>query len=216
MRALFRPGSDAESLLRSVLQPARLRELRRHERRLADAGPLEYAALESGHDVEAWIGEFLDVEAISWKGRGGRALASNEVDQAYFRAVAREAFARGQLMMLALRLNGRAIAYKCNFLSGEGSFGFKIAFDEEHARHSPGVLLELENIRRLQAWPEIRWMDSCADASHRVLDRLWPGRRTVQDVVVGTGKPLGDWFVAALPLLRLLKRKLFARRRHGR
>jgi hypothetical protein len=111
-------------------------------------------------------------------------------------------------MMLAMRLDGRPIAHKCNFLSGPGSFAFKIAFDEEYARHSPGVLLELENIRRLHAQSKVRWMDSCADPSHPMLDRLWPDRRTIQDVVVGAGRPLGDCVVATAPLLRLLNRKL--------
>jgi hypothetical protein len=56
-------------------------------------------------------------------------------------------------------------------------------------------------------------MDSCADSGHPMLDRLWPDRRTIQSVVVGAGGALGDWVVAALPLLRLLKWKLSARRR---
>jgi hypothetical protein len=212
LRPLFQPGRDVESDARSGMQPGRWRELGRHERRLADAGPLEYAALGPGDDVDAWIEEFLRVEAISWKGRGGRALSDDEVGREYFRTVARAAFARGQLMMLALRLNGRAIAHKCNFLAGPGSFAIKIAFDEEHARHSPGLLLEIENIRQVHARPEIRWMDSCADVPHAMLDRLWPGRRTVQTVVVGAGGRLGDWVVAAMPLLRLVKRRLSARR----
>ncbi|HEV2668965.1 MAG TPA: GNAT family N-acetyltransferase, partial [Blastocatellia bacterium] len=95
-----------------------------------------------------------------------------------------------------------------NFLSGQGSFAFKIAFDEEYARYSPGVLLELENIRRLHAQSKVKWMDSCAATSHPMFDRLLPDRRTIQDVVIGAGKPLGDWVVAATPLLRLLNRKL--------
>jgi hypothetical protein len=213
LRALFRPRGDAESDIRSVMHPSRLRELRRHERRLADEAKLEYAALEPGDDVDAWIEEFLRVEEISWKGKGGRALAASPLDRDWFVEVARAGAKRGQLMMLALRRGDTAIAHKCNFLSGAGSFAFKIAFDEEHARHSPGVLLELENIRRLHARPQTRWMDSCADAAHPMLDRLWPDRRTVQNVVVGTGRGLGDWVVAALPLLRLLKWKLSARRR---
>jgi len=114
-----------------------------------------------------------------------------------------------------MRLDGRPIAHKCNFLSGPGSFAFKIAFDEKYARHSPGVLLELENIRRLHTQSKIRWMDSCADPSHPMLNRLWPDRRTIQDVVVGAGRPLGDWVVATAPLLRLLNRKLLRRGANG-
>src|SRR5262245_64353616 len=83
--------------------------------------------------------EFLEFESNSWKGKGGRALVCSETDRKYFVEIAREAFRRGKLMMLALRFNGRPIAYKVNFLSGDGSFAFKIAFDEEYARYSPEI-----------------------------------------------------------------------------
>ena len=215
MRALFRPASDAEAYMRAALHGTRRHELRRHERRLSEAGRLEYLSLEPGDDVAAWTEEFLQTEAISWKGKGGRALAQDDADREYFVEVAKEAFRRGQLMMLAMRLDDRPIAHKCNFLSGPGSFAFKIAFDEKYARHSPGVLLELENIRSLHTQSKIRWMDSCADPSHPMLDRLWPDRRTIQDVVVGAGRPLGDWVVATAPLLRLLNRKLLRRGANG-
>ena len=207
MRALFRPDVDADTYLRSRLHRSR-RELKRMERRLSETGRLEYILLEPGHNVDAWIEEFLQLEAISWKGMAGRALIQDEADREYFVEVSREAFRRGQLTMFALRLDGRPVSQHCGFVSGPGAFAFKDAFDEQYARYSPGVLLFLEIIRRLHARPEIRWMDSCADPFHPTLDRLLPDRRTIQDVVVSTGKSPGDWVVAAAPLLRLLNRKL--------
>jgi hypothetical protein len=210
-RALLRPGADAESFVRTAVRPVKLRELRRHERRLADLGPLAYRSLEPGGDVEAWIEEFLEIEALSWKGKGGRALVLDDADKAYFATIAREAFRRGKLMMLSLELGGRTIAHKCNFTSGAGSFAYKISFDEEHARHSPGVLLELENIRLVHARPEIRWMDSCADAAHAMLDRLWPDRRTIVSIVVGTGRGAGSLVVAGIPLLKWINRHALRR-----
>src|SRR5262249_30600983 len=140
-RALFRPAADAEDYVRSALGRFRTKELRRQERRLAETGRLEYAALDpcvGGDNVGGWVEEFLEFEAKSWKGKGGRALVCSETDRKYFVEIAREAFRRGKLMMLALRFNGRPIAYKVNLLSGVGSFAFKIAFDEEYARYSPG------------------------------------------------------------------------------
>lgn len=208
MRAMLRPASDVETYMRAAFHGRRRHELRRHERRLSEAGRVEYLSLEPGNDVAAWIEEFLRIEAISWKGMGGRALICDEADRDYFVEVAKAAFRRGQLMMLALHVNGRPIAHTCNFLSGHGSFAFKIAFDEEYARYSPGVLLEWENIRRLHAQSKVKWMDSCADPSHPMFDRLLADRRTIQDVVVGAGSLLGDWVVAATPLFWLLKRNL--------
>jgi hypothetical protein len=211
-RALFRPAVDADQYMRAALPRIRWKEMRRQERRLAETGRLEYLVLEPGGDVGAWIEEFIQLEAISWKGRAGRALACNETWREFFVTAATEAFHRGQLMMLALHLNGRPIAHKCNFLARPGSFAFKIAFDEEYARFSPGVLLELENIRRLHAQTEIRWMDSCADADRFMINHLWPDRRTISTLVLGTGKRGGDFFVAAIPMLRWLNRTLLRRK----
>lgn len=210
-RALFRPASDAETYVRAALRRARRKEFERQERRLLDAGRVEYLSLEPGDDLAAWIEDFLQTEAISWKGAGGRALVCNEDNRDYFVEVAEEAFRRGRLMMLALRVDGRPIAHKCNFLSGHGSFAFKIAFDESYARYSPGVLLELENIRRLHAQSNVKWMDSCADTDRFMINHIWTDRRTIQTLVVGAGKPLGDLVVAAIPLLKWLNRQLFRR-----
>jgi hypothetical protein len=214
-RALFEPGVDAEQYMRKALPRIRLKEMRRQERRLAETGQLEYIVLQPDGDVETWIQEFVQLEALSWKGKVGRALASNEQWKEFFITVAKEAFHRNQLMMLALRFNGRLIADKCNFLAGEGSFAFKIAFDEEYARFSPGILLELENIRQLHARPEIRWMDSCADPDRVMINRLWPDRRTISTLVVGTGQSPGDLVVAAIPMMRWLNRKLLRRKLNG-
>jgi hypothetical protein len=210
-RALFRPDADAEAYIRSALSRVRRKEYRRQERRLAETGRLEYTALEPGADAGAWIEEFLEFESKSWKGEGGRALACDETDRKYFVEIAGEAFRRGKLMMLALRFNGRPIAYKLNFLSGAGSFAFKIAFDEEYARYSPGVLLELENIRLLHERSQIRWMDSCADPDRFMINHLWTDRRVIQTVVVSAGKPQGNFALAAIPLLKWGNRQIFRR-----
>src|SRR6185503_3504833 len=100
------------------------------------------------------------------------------------------------------------IAMKCNFLAGAGSFAFKIAFDETCARYSPGVLLELENIRRLHSRRELRWMDSCADSGHPMIEGLWRDRRTVETLVVSTGKGMGGLVVSALPLLKWIHHRV--------
>jgi hypothetical protein len=218
-RALFRPAADAEDYVRSAMGRFRRKEIRRLEKRLAETGRLEYTTLDScvgDGDVDAWIEEFLEFEAKSWKGKGGRALACSETDRKYFVEISREAFRRGKLMMLALHFNGHPIAYKVNFLSGDGSFAFKIAFDEEYARYSPGVLLELENIRLLHERTQIRWMDSCANPDRFMINQLWTDRRAIQTLVISTGKRHGDLAVAAIPLLKWGNRRLFRRDLLGR
>lgn len=211
LRALFRPTVDADTYLCDALSAKHRKMIRRQERQLSEIGRLEYDALTQDDDVAVWVEEFLRLEAGGWKGRENSAIASNEADRAYFKSIAKEAFRRGRLSMLALRLDGLPIAYKCDFHAGRGVFTFRIAFDENYARNSPGVLLEVENIRRLHALSQIEWVDSCNDSFSSMFNRLWPARRTILDVVVGAGKSWGDWIVAGIPLLKLLNRKLLRR-----
>jgi len=213
-RAFFRQAADPATYLRDAISGVRRKEMKRLERRLAETGRLEYLMLNQESDVAAWIDEFLRVEATGWKGQAGRATASNELEREFFVTVATEAFRRGQLMMLSLHYDGRSIAHKCNFLAGDGSFAYKIAFDEQYARYSPGVLLEVENINRLHERAETHWMDSCADPDRFMINQLWPARRTISTVLIGTGKAPGDLVVAAIPMLRWFIRKLVWLRRN--
>lgn len=184
------------------------KELRRLERRLAQAGGAEYAELERPEELESWIADFLELEARGWKGRGGSALASSAAGRLFFTRASRAAARRGRLMMLGLRSAGRFVAMKCNFLSDEGGFAFKIAYDEDYARFSPGTLLELENMRRFEARPGLQWMDSCAASDHFMANRLWPDRRSLVDLVTTTGRAAGDLMVSSLPFVHWISRTL--------
>jgi hypothetical protein len=141
--------------------------------------------------LEERIEEFLELEAAGWKGERGSALGSTAAGARFFRAMAMQASARGRLMMVGLELDGRPVALKCNLLAGEGSFAFKIAYDEDYARFSPGALLELENIRAFHRRPALQWMDSCAAPEHFMLNRLWLERRPLIDVLAATGRAPG-------------------------
>lgn len=206
-RALLRRARDAESCIRSALPGRRLKELNRVQRRLAEKGRLTFEQITPEANVSEWIDGFLELEAKGWKGKAGTALAATREKRQFFVESARSAFARGQLMMLRLRLNDRAIAYKCNFLSG-GAFAFKIAYDEEYGSYSPGVHLELENIRRFHALDGIEWMDSCADSGHFMANHLWSERRTIQTTVVAVRGRFNGLRLSVLPFLRWAKRSL--------
>lgn len=209
-RALLRPRRDAQDYLREALSREHRKDFRRRERRLAETGALEYAAMGATDDPRPWIEEFLEVDRLSWKGKQGVALTSGPGEREFFETILFEAFARGRLMMLALRYEGRAIACKCNFIAGRGSYAFKIAFDEEYGHVSPGILLEMENIRRLHADGELDWMDSCADPHSTMINRLWLDRLPMQSIAVGLGRR-GRLAVALMPLLKWLNRQVFRR-----
>ena len=207
-RAFYRPGADADSYLTQAISKEHRRDYRRRQNRLSEKGRLEYVALERGADVEEWLEMFLTLEASGWKGREGSAFRSNAAGQRFFIKAMTEAFNRGLLMMLAIKLDGGFVALKCNLIAGRGSFAFKIAYDEAYARFSPGVLLELENIRMLHGQPGVEWMDSCAEPSHFMMNRLWTERRDIIDLVVSTGTKAGNLAISSFPLLRWISRRL--------
>ena len=200
------PRRDSDSLLKETHSRKARHELRRLERRLAEIGTLEYRELQNRDDAAQWIDAFLELENRGWKGKRGSALACREADRGFFVRWASEAARRGRLMMLALAVGGRTVAMKCNVLAGAGSYAFKITYDEDYARYSPGVLLEMENIRRFHARGDLQWMDSCADPANWMMNHIWPDRRRIATLVMPGGNFAGPLFVRTLPLMQRLKR----------
>jgi hypothetical protein len=207
-RALIRRTLDAETYLNATISGRHRKELRRKEKRLAERGPLSLTELNADTGAQPWIESFLALESSGWKGKEGSALTVKESERTFFREVASEAYRRGRLMMLAVNLGDQPIAQKCNFLAADGGFAFKIAYDESYSDYSPGVLLEIENIRQLHANPKINWMDSCAAPLHFMINRLWTERRTIQTIIIPTKEGWGEFLVSVMPLLRWLKRRL--------
>jgi CelD/BcsL family acetyltransferase involved in cellulose biosynthesis len=205
-RAFLKRGADADAYLQAALSPDKQRDLRRKQKRLQEQGELEFRVVTESADAGSWIEEFLRLEASGWKGRAGTALATR--NQGYFRAMASAGSQRDRVLMLGLFLNDRPIAMRCSFLAAPGSFFFKPAYDENYARFSPGVLLEVEMIRYLHRARDIQWMDSCTSPENDLLNKLWLDRRIVQTVVAATGKGSGRFAVSSLLLLRWLNRRL--------
>jgi CelD/BcsL family acetyltransferase involved in cellulose biosynthesis len=211
MRPMLTRRTDANAYLREALSKKRRKERARLRRRLSEMGRIDIIELEQGADVERWIAEFLALEAAGWKGRVGGAMKVDGASGDFFSTIAREAFSRGRLMMLGLYIDGRPAAMKCNFLATPGSFAFKIAYDETLGRFSPGVQLEIENIRRFHARRDLQWMDSCtAVENHFMMNHLWRDRKTIETVTIATGKWPGYVVVSLLPLRQRLRRTIKA------
>jgi len=161
--------------------------------------------------------QFLDLEARSWKGRAGTAMASRPGECEFCRDVMRGFAAHRRFRVLALQLDGRPIAIRSSLQSGSANFCFKTSFDPEFAHFSPGVLLEIEQLRRLACDPLLDWSDSCAASESTPLMWLWAERREVRSLLISFGDPLGALCVAMLPVMSRLgsgvRRRLRARRR---
>lgn len=182
-RAQLDAGLTPEAYYETTVRKKKRKELKRLAARLSEMGAVRTIRLTRPADLPAWCEAFLVLEASGWKGRSASALASRRETDAFFREMMTGAWAAGRLEMLRMELDGRPIAMLVNFLVPPGAFSFKIAFDEEYARFSPGVLIQIENLQILTR-PDIAWMDSCAAENHPMIDSLWSGRRTIVRVTV--------------------------------
>jgi CelD/BcsL family acetyltransferase involved in cellulose biosynthesis len=192
LRALLESDLPPQAYYEQTIRKKKRKELNRLSSRLAELGTVTFSTLGSAAEVEPWCDLFLALERSGWKGEAGSALGCAPTTEAFFRDAVAGAFAAGRLDFLRLDLDGRPIAMLVNFMAPPGGFSFKIAFDESYARFSPGVLIQLENLRVL-AREDICWMDSCAAENHPMINSLWAQRRAVVRVTVplsGLGRGL--------------------------
>lgn len=182
-RALLESDLAPEPYYEATVRKKKRKELKRLRNRLAELGTVNVAALERRDQLDDWCDSFLALERSGWKGEEGSALASRTGTETFFREAVSGAFAAGRLDFLRLDLDGKPLAMLVNFVTPPGAFSFKIAFDEDYARFSPGVLIEIENLRILDR-QEVAWMDSCAAENHPMINSLWGERRSLVRVTV--------------------------------
>jgi CelD/BcsL family acetyltransferase involved in cellulose biosynthesis len=206
-RALLEHGLSPEAYLEANMRSKKRKELRRQLNRLAELGTVEFVRGDGGDRLDEWTDEFLALERRGWKGANGSALDCSDDTRMLFRAVLAGAAKAGKLELLALRLDGRAIAMLANFITPPGAFSFKTAFDEDFARYSPGVLLQLENLKMLNR-SDIAWCDSCAAQDHPMIDSIWSGRRAIGRYSVAIGGRTNRAAFAALLTAEKAKARL--------
>ncbi|WP_085808807.1 GNAT family N-acetyltransferase [Sphingomonas sp. TZW2008] len=183
-RAVLHAGlSSAEHAAQHVRGKV-LKEHRRLRARLADRGALRFERLAAGEDVGPWIDALFALEQTGWKGREGVAAAADPATEACFRAMIAAAHAAGELDFHRMTVGGQPIAMLANLERGDEAFQLKIAYDEEWASFSPGVLIEMEYLAYALDVRRLSRVDSCARAGHPMIDRIWPDRRTIVSLIV--------------------------------
>ena len=182
-RALLHSDLTPQAYYEQTVRKKKRKEIKRLSARLRELGTVAARRLTPDEPLEPWLNAFLMLEQSGWKGHQGAALANTPQTEAFFREALQGARAAGKLDFLRLDLDGKPLAMLVNFLSAPGSFSFKIAFDEDFARYSPGVLIQIENYAILSR-QGIVWMDSCAVENHPMINAMWAERLPVIRVTV--------------------------------
>jgi CelD/BcsL family acetyltransferase involved in cellulose biosynthesis len=200
-RALLAPAGDRADYIEHALPRKKLKELSRQLRRLGDDGAVAWDIARDPAAIGAALTDFLTLEEAGWKGRTGTAAARSPSLRAFLEAAVAALAHEGKAEIMRLMLAGRAIAALIVLHSGDTAWCWKIAYDEQHARASPGVQLMLQATKALLAEPGLSHIDSCAAPDHPMIDHIWRERLPLADRLVRPGPDGG----AAFALTRFLE-----------
>lgn len=180
---LKRDSSYADSI--QQLSQKRRKEYRRLWRRLNDAGTVETVLHRDLNLSPDLARRFMELEAKSWKGSSGTALICREADSAFFTDAVNSLGQKNQLFFIELRLNGQAIAMTSNFVAGKTLFAFKVAYDPQYARFSPGLLNEFEGMRLFHDTDDLQIGES-GSVQNSYIRHYWRGRADMFSAYVAT------------------------------
>lgn len=182
-RAVLRRDGDGSDP-RSALPRKRRKEYARLRRRMEEVGRVTLQQATAPDDLAEALEAFLSLEASGWKGRRGSALADDPRTKAFARSAVARLGDRGAASILRLTVGDRDAAMLICFHHGSAVFTWKIAYDEQLARFSPGALLMLDAPSLLFGDAAASLIDSCAAPDHPMIDGLWAGRRALATLVV--------------------------------
>jgi CelD/BcsL family acetyltransferase involved in cellulose biosynthesis len=193
----------------------RRKTLERRRRRLAEElGEAEIGGRPRPNDA-ATIEEFLRLEAASWKGEAGTAMACDPRHAEFFRTVCAYLGEGDRLAIDSIESADQVAAMTCDFGAGGVRFHFKSAFDEELSANSPGILLQVDNLLATKEEGRYDLYDSCADATNETLNAVWPDRRTMWSIVFARDDLLGRLAGRALKARGELRRQQPLREARG-
>jgi hypothetical protein len=176
-------GSYDDWLMTNFDQKRR-KELKRLRTRLGEQGKLDSIALDPKGDIEPFLQAFLALEAKSWKGKRGTAVANDTQLKKGLAAGLHAMHKAGRVKFWQINFDGQAIASLFALVDdGEVTLG-KIAHDDTFAKSSPGVLIILDATASLMGQPGITLADSNAMPGHPMIDRIWRDRIDCMDVLL--------------------------------
>ena len=138
-------SDDKEKLIKEYFKglSKNRRQLLKKKRRYLEALGTVELVITRGYAAKL-MQKYFDVEAQSWKGRGGTAVTCDKNALDLHDDFARAVAAKNALFIYELKLNNQTIAMYISIMYDKQTIGWKMSYDEKYARFSPGNLLFIE------------------------------------------------------------------------
>jgi CelD/BcsL family acetyltransferase involved in cellulose biosynthesis len=126
---------------------SRTRNLHQRKRRqLARLGRLEARVARSREELRDALEVARRLHALRWRGRPDRSGFASEAGQGFHRSLLDRLAPSGIPRITTLHLDGRPIAFVYALVVRDTMFVFRLAFDPEFGRYSPGMVANLAAI----------------------------------------------------------------------
>lgn len=122
-----------------------------------------YDFLRGDKATEAELGRFMNVEVSGWKGRTGSAIIKSHELIDFYNTLTKRLSQRGWLEWHFLMAEGKTIAGNLAIKCGSKLYIWKLGYDEEFAKCSPGTLLFEEVVKCAFESDEISQIDLITD-----------------------------------------------------
>jgi CelD/BcsL family acetyltransferase involved in cellulose biosynthesis len=133
--------------------------IERVERQLRRSGHLEFRELTDPHEIHEAFPGCLDLEAHTWKGTEGTAIASQTGTLGFYCDVVARGAERGLIALYTLRHDGRLIAFDLCAKWGEYIHALKTGYEAQLSKYSPGQLLRYLVLEKEFRDQRFRWYD---------------------------------------------------------
>lgn len=184
------------------------RHLRKaYKRAVADGDlTLDYRDVFSAGELQGLLREGFAIEDSGWKGERGSSVLKTPGMFDWYHQQAEQLASCGNLSLVYLRHQGRAIAFEYGYRAKGVYFSAKVGYDPAYARYAPGQLLRLLLFERFYARREIEVVDfwgPLSEATAKWATRTYP----VGKLVIAPRRLIGRASLAAYRVLRLALRR---------
>ena len=176
-----------------------MKSMRRCRRRLAERGEVGFRTRQG----EAAVQTHMRLEHAGWKGANGTSLLSSVEQAGFFREMSARFGETGAMVFAETLCDGEVVASSSNLLLGDTLNAFKIGWDPEFAKASPGRMNEMSLLEQAPAlWPQLRRFDSMS-GEKSYLAELLPHRETLVSGALATSGLARKAMRVAHPLRQL-------------
>lgn len=209
-RAVLYPKNFNGSLATWLSKHA-LKDYQRHVRGLHAIGHFDWKLRHGAERLEQSIDEFIRLENMGWKREKGTSLYSNPKHLRFFQEMAKGFNQAGRIFFTEVHLNDTRISSTANLISGKAGFGFKMGWDPQYAKYSPGIV---NVIRMMESGKDVlgdlEYIDSSTTPESYV-SKIWPERRSLVEGLFSLST-LGQAVLASVNTVKKLKMAFIAKR----